>query len=73
MSCHARRAAFHGRLYGGLTIEQIKSKMVSERRNELIAETFHEIHLIEKWGRGINTILTKDFAGNITKEDEITM
>jgi ATP-dependent DNA helicase RecG len=49
-----------GRLYGGLTIEQIKSEMVSERRNELIAEILHEIHLIEKWGRGINLILTKE-------------
>jgi ATP-dependent DNA helicase RecG len=49
-----------GRLYGGLTIEQIKSEMVSERRNELIAEAFHEIHLIEKWGRGISLILTKE-------------
>lgn len=51
-----------GRLYGGLTIEQIKSEMVSERRNELIAETFHEIHLIEKWGRGISLILTKEHS-----------
>ena len=41
-----------GLLYGGLTIEQIKTEMVSERRNELIAEIFHEIHWIEKWGRG---------------------
>lgn len=49
-----------GRLYGGLTIEQIKSEMVSERRNELIAEILHEINLIEKWGRGINLILKKE-------------
>jgi ATP-dependent DNA helicase RecG len=49
-----------GRLYGGLTIEQIKSDMISERRNELIAEIFHEIHLIEKWGRGISLILAKE-------------
>jgi ATP-dependent DNA helicase RecG len=49
-----------GRLYGGLTIEQIKSEMVSERRNELLAETLHEIHLIEKWGRGISLILSKE-------------
>jgi Predicted transcriptional regulator containing an HTH domain and an uncharacterized domain shared with the mammalian protein Schlafen len=49
-----------GRLYGGLTIEQIKSEMVSERRNELLAEILHEIHLIEKWGRGISLILSKE-------------
>ena len=30
-----------GRLYGGLTIEQIKTKMVSQRRNELIEKSKH--------------------------------
>lgn len=49
-----------GLLYGGLTIERIKSEMVSERRNELIADMFHEIHFIEKWGRGIRLILSKE-------------
>ena len=49
-----------GLLYGGLTIEQIKTEMVSERRNELIAEIFHEIHWIEKWGRGIRLILSME-------------
>ena len=49
-----------GLLYGGLTIEQIKTEMVSERRNELIAEIFHEIHWIEKWGRGISLILSTE-------------
>jgi len=49
-----------GLLYGGLTIEQIKTEMVSERRNELIAEIFHEIHWIEKWGRGISLILSME-------------
>lgn len=34
--------------------------MVSEQRNELLAETLHEIHLIEKWGRGISLILSKE-------------
>src|SRR3989304_6618849 len=32
-----------GLLYGGLTIETIRTKMVSERRNELIAEMLHRI------------------------------
>jgi predicted HTH transcriptional regulator len=44
-----------GGLFGGLTIEQIKSEMVSRRRNEIIAELFHRIHFVEKWGRGIST------------------
>ena len=51
-----------GLLYGGLTIEQIKREMVSERRNELIAELFHRVHFIEKWGRGIKLILSKEPA-----------
>ncbi len=49
-----------GLLYGDLTIEKITSKMVSERRNELIAELFHRIHFIEKWGRGIRLILSRE-------------
>ena len=49
-----------GLLYGGLTIEAIRTKMVSERRNELIAEMFHRVHFIEKWGRGISLILSKE-------------
>ena len=53
-----------GLLYGELTIEQIKAEMVSERRNELIAEVFHEIHWIEKWGRGISLILSKQYFTN---------
>ncbi|MCK4464216.1 MAG: winged helix-turn-helix transcriptional regulator, partial [Bacteroidales bacterium] len=51
-----------GLLYGGLTIEQIKKEMVSERRNELIAEMFHRVHFVEKWGRGISLILSKEPA-----------
>jgi len=49
-----------GLLYGGLTIETIRTKMVSERRNELIAEMLHRVHFIEKWGRGIKLILFKE-------------
>lgn len=49
-----------GLLYGGLTIETIRTKMVSERRNELIAEMLHRVHFIEKWGRGIKLILSKE-------------
>ena len=49
-----------GLLYGGLTIEKITTEMVSERRNELIAELFHRIHFVERWGRGIRLILSKE-------------
>lgn len=49
-----------GLIYGGLTIAQIKKEMVSERRNELIAELLHRVHFIEKWGRGIKLILSKE-------------
>ena len=49
-----------GLLYGGLTIETIRTKMVSERRNEMIAEMLHRVHFIEKWGRGIKLILSKE-------------
>jgi len=49
-----------GGLFGGLTIEQIKNEMVSKRRNEIIAELFHRIHFIEKWGRGISLILSEE-------------
>lgn len=38
-----------GLLYGGLTIERIRKEEVSERRNELLAEMFHQIHFVEKW------------------------
>ena len=34
--------------------------MVSERRNELIADIFHRIHLVEKWGRGIKLMISKE-------------
>ena len=49
-----------GLLYGNLTIEMIRKENVSERRNELIAEIFHNVHFVEKWGRGISLILSKE-------------
>lgn len=49
-----------GLLYGGLTIKKITKEMVSERRNELIAQMLHRIHYIEKWGRGIKLILSRE-------------
>jgi len=47
-----------GRLYGGLTIKQIRTRMVSQRRNELIADIFHRGRFVERWGRGISLILS---------------
>lgn len=49
-----------GRLYGGLSVEKIRAGMFSERRNELIADIFHEAGLIEKWGAGIRKILAAE-------------
>ncbi|MBU0460619.1 MAG: putative DNA binding domain-containing protein [Nanoarchaeota archaeon] len=49
-----------GSLYGGLTIEEIKIKTISIRRNELLAEMFHKVQFVERWGRGIKLILTKE-------------
>jgi ATP-dependent DNA helicase RecG len=49
-----------GRLYGGLTIKQIRTRMVSQRRNELIADIFHRGRFVERWGRGISLILSKE-------------
>ena len=34
--------------------------MVSQRRNELIADIFHRGHFVERWGRGISLILSKE-------------
>jgi ATP-dependent DNA helicase RecG len=34
--------------------------MVSERRNEVLAEIFHRVKMVEKWGRGITKILSKE-------------
>ena len=33
---------------------------VSKRRNELIADMFNKVHFVEKWGRGIELILSKE-------------
>jgi len=43
-----------------LTVSDIRNKMVSVRRNELLAELFQHSHRIEKWGRGIKMILERE-------------
>jgi len=47
-------------LYGGLTIKQIITRKVSQRRNELVADIFHRGHFVERWGKGISLILSKE-------------
>ncbi|OGF51684.1 MAG: ATP-dependent DNA helicase [Candidatus Firestonebacteria bacterium GWA2_43_8] len=49
-----------GLLYGGLTIAGIKEGKSSERRNELLAEMLHRVHFVERWGKGIQLILSKE-------------
>ncbi|MBW6461798.1 MAG: hypothetical protein K0B07_02020 [DPANN group archaeon] len=49
-----------GKLYDGLTIDEIIKGNVSRRRNELIAEMFNKVHYVDKWGRGIDLILSKE-------------
>ncbi len=46
-----------GLLPEGITIEELKRKHESKPRNPLIADVFHRRGLIEKWGRGTNTII----------------
>ncbi len=45
-----------GKLYAGLKVKDILSRPISERRNSLIADMFHKVHLVEKWGTGIGKI-----------------
>lgn len=46
-----------GRLYGGLTVEQLSVKHPSRRRNEKIAQVFHVRKLIDRFGGGTRRIL----------------
>jgi len=45
-----------GKLYGGLTIEDLHRGNVSKRRNPLIADLFRRIEMVESWGRGMTLI-----------------
>ncbi|MEE9391278.1 MAG: ATP-binding protein [Planctomycetota bacterium] len=53
-----------GRLPAGIELEQLKKKHDSVRRNRRIADAFHRTGLIEKWGRGTQTMvaLCKDMG-----------
>ena len=46
-----------GRLYGGLTIDQLSKTHPSRRRNEKIAQVFYVRELIDRWGSGTQRIL----------------
>ena len=47
-----------GTLPEGLTIDDLRSKQISRRRNPLVASLLQRLHLIEAWGRGISLILS---------------
>ncbi len=47
-----------GKLYGGLTIEDLHRGNVSRRRNPLIADLFRRVEMVEAWGRGMTLIHT---------------
>lgn len=46
-----------GKLFGYLTIEDLRKGNVSQRRNPLIADLFRRIEMVEAWGRGVPLIL----------------
>ena len=46
-----------GMLPFGLTIEDIR-RGVSKLRNRVIGRVFHELHLVEQWGSGIQRMIT---------------
>ena len=49
-----------GKLFGGLTIEDLRTGNVSKRRNPLIADLLRRIHMVEGWGRGMPLILEQE-------------
>jgi len=46
-----------GKLFGNLTIDDLRKGNVSQRRNPLIANLFRRIEMVEAWGRGMPLIL----------------
>ena len=46
-----------GKLYGTLTIDDLRKGNISQRRNPLIADLFRRIEMVEAWGRGMPLIL----------------
>ena len=46
-----------GRLFGSLTLADLRKGNVSQRRNPLIADLFRRIEMVEAWGRGMPLIM----------------
>ncbi len=46
-----------GRLPAGVTAEGLSKEHLSVRRNPIIADVFHLVGLVEKWGRGTNRVI----------------
>ncbi|MBI2440626.1 MAG: putative DNA binding domain-containing protein [Lentisphaerae bacterium] len=46
-----------GRLFGSLTLDDLRKGYVSQRRNPLIADLFRRIEMVEAWGRGMPLII----------------
>ena len=46
-----------GRLYGSITIDDLRKGNISQRRNPLIADLFRRIEMVEAWGRGMPLII----------------
>jgi len=49
-----------GKLYGTLTIDDLRKGNISQRRNPLIADLFRRIEMVEAWGRGMPLILKNE-------------
>ena len=49
-----------GKLFGGLTLDQLREGNVSARRNPLIADMLRRIQMIEGWGRGMPLIFDNE-------------
>src|SRR3989339_535713 len=49
-----------GELYDGLTFAVMRKGNVSKRRNPLIADLLHRIHMVETWGNGMKLILAQE-------------
>ncbi len=58
IAIHPERVEFFspGGLYGSMTRERMLRGNCSSLRNPLLADMFHKMHLVERWGSGIGRI-----------------
>ncbi len=61
-----------GGLPTGWTVETLKSKHQSIRRNEILAEVFHEAGFVENWAQGIDKVL-RECKSNGNPEPEFSL